>query len=368
MTKKIGPITVRFHILVLFASFLLSGCYIMKQGSYLLRYQNQAVDNDAVLERKEVDREVRDLLRETKEIKQFATEELGLKKDNNYTKYIEIEQDFLVYVVSASKKDHFEPYLWTFPFFGSFPYKGFYEKKDAVREAEQLKEKGYDVIVRKVDAFSTLGFFVDPLYTFMKDYSVYALANLIIHEQTHTTIFLKNQVQFNEEAATFAGNEGALAYLRQRNGEDSKSYRETLDYLEDSKNFYNLITILYRELDFFYEQAEREGSSEEVIARSKNRIVADFVTELREQYNLYFETEKFRKAIEIPPNNAYVLSYVRYTEDLSLFYSLLRAYDNDLFRTIEAIRKTNKHKKDPKQYLRSLIEEVPAQTVPAGAS
>jgi predicted aminopeptidase len=85
------------------------------------------------------------------------------------------------------------------------PYQGFYERNDAEAEAKRLKALGYDVIVRKVDNFSTLGFFKDPVYSFLTSYSPGEIANLIIHEQAHATLFVKGQSDFNEEFATFVG-------------------------------------------------------------------------------------------------------------------------------------------------------------------
>lgn len=332
--------------------WLLSGCYLLEQGSYIITYQNRATDIDTVLREAELPEDIRALLENTKDIKRFAVHTLGLKQDKNYTTYVEIDQDFLVYVVSACKQTAFEPYIWKYPFFGGFPYKGFYEKADAVAEAEKLKKKGYDVIIRKVDAYSTLGFFIDPIYSFMKKYSLYALASLIIHEQTHATIFLKDQVQFNEELATFVGNEGALAYIRDREGPSSAMYRDTLLRIDDSNDFYNALKVLHSQLEELYQK--RLG--EEAILKEKKRIVEEFVTELTDHYDMYFSTDRYRRAINIPANNAYILSYIRYTEDLSLFYALYKENGKNLPATIELIKQVEEHEKKPKAYLRSLLK------------
>lgn len=335
----------------------LSGCYIAKQGYYFYTYQQQAEPITEVLENDELSSEIRSLLENAVEIKQFSTEQLGLNKDRNYTKYIPTDRNFLVYVVSGCKKDRFEPYKWSFPFLGSLPYKGFYKEEDAQKEAQKLREKNYDVIIRKVGAFSTLGFFSDPVYSFMEKYSLYIFANIIIHEQTHATIFLKDQVQFNEELATFVGNEGALEFIREKEGEDSQLIEEALLQLEDTKNFYNLIRILYRQLEEYYDRAIEEELDYETVFSEKKKIIEEFSNEVKEHYELYFETDKFKRAFDIPVNNAYILSFVRYTKDLSLFYDLYRKYDYDLAKTIEAIKPViqKQYREKPKKYIRSLL-------------
>ena len=132
------------------------------------------------------------------------------------------------------------------PFHGQAPYKGFYERPDALAEAARLKKEGYDVIVRKVDAFSTLGFTKDPVYSFMKKYSPYELASTIIHEQTHATLWVKGQTDFNEELADFVGETGALEWIAARFGAPSEEYRSAVDEKADSETVYRAAEITAR--------------------------------------------------------------------------------------------------------------------------
>ncbi|MBA7712196.1 hypothetical protein ES703_121166 [subsurface metagenome] len=161
-------------VYMLLVLILLNRCYLLKQGAYILKYNvKEAQDIGKILDSEDLPAELAETLSMILDIKQFAVQSLGLKADKNYTRYVELERDYLVDVVSACEKDRFKPYIWRYCFFGSFPYKGFFEAQDALKEAQRLKAKGLDVLVRKVEAFSTLGFFVDPVYSFMKDYSVF---------------------------------------------------------------------------------------------------------------------------------------------------------------------------------------------------
>ena len=235
----------------------------------------------------------------------------------------------------------------------SFPYKGFYEKADARREADRLEKRGLDVWIRRVDGFSTLGLLSDPIYSFMTDYSLYALADLIIHEQTHATIFIKNQIQFNEELATFVGREGALTFLRDRYGTDSSAYTQALAGLEDWRVFGDRMIDLHDQLKRLYSlEAERETALAE-----KHRIVGQFNRRLITEAPELFRTDRFRSFKGIPANNAYIMSFVRYNQDLELFYSLYEANGRDIRSTVDVLKRLKKTKRPPKQALKQLIAE-----------
>ncbi len=337
---------------VLLALMVLNQCYLTKQGSYMVRYISSARDIDEVLKEEDLPPDSRNMLLIVTEVKKYAVETIGLKDDKNYSKYVEIERDYLVDVVSACEKDRFEPYEWSFPFFGSFPYKGFYERKDAEREAEMLRKKDLDVFIRKVDAFSTLGFFTDPVYSSMDDYSVFAIASLIIHEQTHATLFLKNRINFNEELATFVGNEGALNFIKLKYGTRSDYYLKLIDYMKDQDTFLGLIHGLYDELDAVY----GDDTGREYKIGKREEIFKSFIENFTADYSKRFHTDSYKRIKDVSLNNAYILIYKRYTGDLSLFYSVYRKHGYDLRNTVESIKQVEDFKGDPKEYLKKLIK------------
>ena len=323
---------------------LFSGCYLLKQGTYLLNYNSRSRPIEKVLAQESISGDVGVMLSMVQEIRRYAVEEIGLEDNRNYTRYLEMDRDYLVDVVSACTADSFTPYEWRFPLFGSFPYKGFYEPEDARREASRLERRGLDVWVRQVDGFSTLGFFSDPIYSFMTEYSLFALADLIIHEQTHATVFVKNEIQFNEELATFVGREGALSFLRDRYGEDSEAYRQALASLSDWSRYRDRVIELYDELDTLY----RSETDSRTISAEKQRIVEDFNQRLRSEATELFQSNRFRSFEGIPVNNAYILSFVRYSQDLDILYRLYKA-------TVEVLKRVRRVKGSPKEYLQRLV-------------
>ena len=203
--------------LIFSGSVFFSGCYTIKQGTTFLSYLSRAVPLEelaAMDAPADVAAENLRFVSQVEDIRRFAIEELGLKDSKNYTRYVELDRDYLAAIVSASQKDSFTRHEWWFPIVGRMPYKGFFNVEDARRERTRLERGDLDVWIRRVDAFSTLGWFRDPLYSYMKDYPLQELADLIIHELLHATVYLKNQSQFNEELAVFVGVEGARLYLK----------------------------------------------------------------------------------------------------------------------------------------------------------
>jgi len=296
-----------------------SGCssqagYLLKQGASLLRYTTGARTVQSLLTDPATPPDTRAFLVRVQDIRRFAVEKVGLNSNDNYTRYKEIDRDHLVDVVQACDAASFDAYQWDYPFLGRLPYRGYYDRSDAQAEASRLKRQGYDVIVRPVDAFSTLGFLRDPLYSFMKRYSPFEIASLIIHEQTHATLFLKGQPDFNEELATFIGDEGALEWLRETYGEGSPEYRAAVDQKHDSNLFVSLLQGLAARLAPVY--ASRL-SREEKLAQ-KARIIDEFTRGLADSRAAGFRTDDYAHLQKIALNNAYLSLYRLYTTDVPL--------------------------------------------------
>ncbi len=330
---------------------MLNSCYLMKQGVNLLKYQSRAKSIDKMLKKDDLSPELRDFLLLVKEIRSYAMDTVGLKKNKNYSTFVQVERDHMVDVVVASRADAFDLYKWGFPFFGKFPYKGFFDRKDAEKEAAKLEKKGYDVNIGQADAFSTLGFFADPVYSFMKDYSVFGLASLIIHEQTHATMYVKNQTQFNEELASFVGNEGGLSFVKQKFGDTSDQYRAAVLSLKEYATYIDLLRSLYKELKAMY---ETDISRDQKLAR-KEEIINAFRARVAMEYDSLFETQRYKKIDQMRINNAVLASKMTYNLDLSLFYELYDKKGKDLRATVAELKKLKKVKKDYKEYMRNVL-------------
>jgi predicted aminopeptidase len=293
------------------ALFALSGCYTAKQGAVMLGYLNRAVPLEQL--EPEQSEENREFVRLVTDIRSFATEGLGLAASRNYTNYVEIDRNYLAAVVSASARDSFQRHEWSFPIVGKMPYKGFFDIEDARKEAEKLEKKGMDVWIRRVDAFSTLGWFKDPLYSFMRSYPPSRLADLIIHELVHATVFIKGQVTFNEELAEFIGSEGARLYMETRYGTDSPEYRAMLENEANSLKFIAIVQQLIAELEAVYSNT---GLSREEKLAEKERVIKETQQRFEVEYENNFSNDNYRGFSQIPINNAFLEIYrIYYTED-----------------------------------------------------
>ena len=305
--------------LALILTLSLTGCatsvgYLWKQGGYLLRDSLGAQDIAVLLKDPHTPPDERSFLLTVQGIKRFAVDHIGLADNANFTKFKKIDRNYLVEVVQASDSLSFTPYQWSYPFLGKLPYRGYYVPADAKAEAERLKKMGYDVIVRKVDAFSTLGMLKDPVYSFMERYDLFDLASTIIHEQTHATVFLKNQDQFNEELATFVGDTGALEYLESTYGQESPEYRQAVGEQADNKLFLQFLKALTNALKEVYASPL---SREEKLAR-KREVIADYQAIYRRDYLPRYRTAAYRASADLPLNNAYLMLFNLYTDQIPL--------------------------------------------------
>ena len=285
------------------------------------------------------------------DIRNFAMKELGLAESKNYTKYVKIERDYLAAVVSASAKCSFTTHEWNYPIVGRLPYKGFFNIKDARKETEKLGKKDLDVWVRGVDAFSTLGWFKDPLYSYMRDYSPDRLANLIIHELFHATVFIKGQANFNEEIAEFVGSKGSRLFMEKRYGLDSEEYQKMLSLEADSQKYVSFIQELIEELDILYSgdksRDEKLTEKDSIINAAKSRFDAE--------YESRFSSDNYRGFSNIPINNAFLsLFRLYYTED-NFYVDLYERSGNDLPLFISAAKKITKKGGKPRTQLEALL-------------
>jgi len=335
----------------------LNSCYLLSQGSALLKYNFSARPLTEVYQDPNINEKIKERIKLVYEIRSFAIEKLKLKENKNYTSYVEMNnQDYLVNVVVASKPDKLEAYQWSFPFFGSFPYKGFYQLDEARVEAKKLAAAGYDVHIRKAGAFSTLGWFADPIYSFMLNYSTEYLANLIIHEMVHATVFIKDNIQFNEELANFIGDYGAVEFLRYKYGENSEEYRQSFGLKEDSKTFSRYINQFHDALEQVYQNGDLNKWQKK---RLKKKVISEYQGEHFKEVSKQFKVKgSYGWFPKMEMNNAVIMSFITYERDYSLYEKLYHQQDKslpgmiDVFKTIEKERPDN-----PKQFLKDYLEK-----------
>jgi predicted aminopeptidase len=248
------PTNYRIAILMLL-SLTLTGCNPLFVARAALEQANLTLakrPNAAVLSDETVAEETKRKIRFIGEVKAFA-EELGFKKTSSYEHYVELSRLVAAYVLTASKKDSFSPVWWWYPVVGTVYYKGFFEKEDALIAAKEFEKDGLDVHVRGTPAFSTLGYFSDPILSVFIDYNKVRLASLIFHELYHTHCWVSGRPELNESLAQAIGLEATRVFFTGAQEEQAlealieselqaaralKALRIQLESLYNSKNSY----------------------------------------------------------------------------------------------------------------------------------
>ena len=245
-------------------------------------------------------------------------------------------------MVSAAPPLALASHHWNYPIVGKAPYRGFYEEEDARREAKKLKKRGLDVWIRRVDAFSTLGMLKDPLYSYMTRYPVHRLANLLIHEQTHASLWIKDDPSFNEDLASFVGDQGARLYIEWAYGSDSEELLRMEAEKADSRLYTEDVFRLRDLLIPLYKEASEEGEDSlehEVYLRRKQEIIARFQEKFLLTYDERYTSEVYRGFGEMPINNAYLELFHIYQGQEDWFRLLYEEEGRDMKRFFARIRR-----------------------------
>jgi predicted aminopeptidase len=215
------------------------------------------------------------------EIRTFAFDELGLNRNENYTSFFDQHGKPLIHVVTACDAFSLHAYEWEYSFLGKMPYKGFFDRKRAEGEKQRLNQRGFDAAIGGASGWSTLGWLNDPILSNMLRRSEGDLAELIIHELTHGTLFVKDDATFNENLASFIGYKGALAFLEHKYGNDSEVLRQYIRGREEDESINQFMLKEARFLDGVYKtipeehirakkQAVKQAAFDSIIARASH--------------------------------------------------------------------------------------------------
>ncbi len=310
--------TIAFSAFLIWLGFIQAGCflpYVTKQGYYQVKLLWGQQPISEALQRDAISHQQRENLKLILAIKDFATQDLAFLQNNNYTT-VNLQWNHTLYSVSGSKPLRFEPYTWWFPIVGKVPYKGFFDKSDAIKEKARLTSKNLDVQMATVSGYSSLGYFQDPVWPQMLDLPTVFLVELIIHELAHATIYFKNQTDFNESFANAVGKIGALAFLKKHFGKKSQEYQSAILIYDDEALYNTHMWQLYQQLEAIYKS---EQSSIEKQTLKKQTISYSIAT----YRNIPFSTSYFKNRILTGINNASLMSFKRYHSEQNNFERLL---------------------------------------------
>jgi predicted aminopeptidase len=272
------------------------------------------------------DWETREHLLLVLQARQFAADSLGLAAGNSYTLFARVDSDTLVMVLSAAYPDRFEAFTWWFPIVGRVPYRGYFDPDDAERARASLEARGLDTYLRPAAAFSTLGWFNDPLLSTLLRYDEISLANTVIHEIFHNTFWAPGQAAFNESLANFVGARGAIEFFCGRDGPDAPTCLTAAAAWEDELLFGAFLNELVERVERLY--ARDDLPLEETLAQ-RAALFEDAQRRFAEEVQPRMRVGGYGAFTRQPLNNATLISRRLYYRRLDLFERVHRERGGD---------------------------------------
>lgn len=301
------------------------------QGSLLLK----ARPVEEVLLQESLDPQTEKYLRLSQMVLRYAESELQMKTGQNYRRFVRLEGDSLTWVVSAAQRERLETHLFKFPVVGALPYKGFFREDDARAEAQRLEAEGFDVSLRGVDAFSSLGWMPDPIFSTMFS-SQARFVETLFHELTHLNFFFDGQVDFNEAFATWFGTKAALAFIEKNSYLFDKPQLSVKGLVAEQKFHVKFASFLKkvqsRGQEIYAQPGELESRRQTYFQWIRNEAQRDV---------------DLKRLAEAKWNNAFILS-------LGTYY--------DLIPQIDAVALAEKL--SPKEFLAKIVKEGPTYVRP----
>jgi predicted aminopeptidase len=305
--------------------------YVTRAGLEESRILRDARPLGELVDNRNLKPEFRASLRLVRETRDYAAE-LGLAAKQTYTTFTDVGRDTLLLNLSAAPKDCICPYTWKYPIVGRIPYKGFFDFGKARLEADRLAARGYDVYLRPAAAFSTLGWFNDPLLSTALTRDSVELAALVFHEIAHNSLYVRSATPFNESFAEYVGYHAAESFFRARG--DSASARRALDRWRDEVVLGRYYAELTGRLNSFYatkpDSAGLEAGRAEAGQWARAQLQGPVGAQLR--------TYRLGRLTERPINNAQLIGATIYRTRLDLFDRWHLHHRGDIRRSVSAMQ------------------------------
>lgn len=310
------------------SSFTVSSCYVTKLAFHQNNLMNSRQKITDVVADAATDSKLRQRLEFVEEILDYAGNQ-GLNRAGAYRYFIKTEKPVVSYLVQAAFPDRLESLTWCFPIVGCVPYRGHFDEGERDQAAAALRAQGYDVMESGVGAFSSLGWFDDPIYSAMLNRKDYSLAHLLFHELTHRTYWAPGSVQFNENLAEYVADLLTSQFL------NDKGHKALLDEYQrqqqDLATYHQWLIGLKADLQALYKQ--RQGQDLHTIKAAKAKIFSEYLLEKKPKFIQFDFVGRGEW------NNARVLAGSLYSPDLSIFRNAHRCHpDSSVGEFLEKLK------------------------------
>ena len=329
--------TIRFFLMLCVGLLLLSGCTAVS-------YYTQSIvgHSSLMLARKPIgqvlknaDEPLKQQLLTAIEIRRFATNELGLPDNQSYTSYVQLKNDPPIWNVIAAEEFSLRGKQWCYPIIGCASYRGYYHRDDADKHAKMLEKKGYEVHLSSAAAYSTLGWFADPLTSAMFKRGEASLAELVFHELAHQQLYINGDSRFNEAFASAVGEQGAIRWLQMTNRNTLlEKYRQSLGIRDD---FIDLINDTKIKLQTIYESEQTPDQMREQKKAVFDGMRLAHQKLIKEKWN---GKKWYSRWFSQPINNARLVAISTYRDLVPEFIGLFQRCEQDFTRFYKAVEIT----------------------------
>jgi predicted aminopeptidase len=279
------------------------------------------------------------------EVREFARNQLYLPVEQSYLSYVDLQRPYVVWNVVAAPEFSLAPKTWCYPIVGCVAYRGYFSEEDAQKYAASLQDENYDTYVGGVTAYSTLGWFDDPVLSTIIRLPEIQSASLIFHELAHQLLYVPDDTAFNESFATAVEQEGIRRWLKDR--QDPRTYHAYLEGYRQHRQFVELIMKYRRQFEPLYQSEKPESVKRDQKAKLFYQLRQDHDI-LREQWN---DKSRYDYWFNRSLNNAKMASVLTYQDLVPAFLSLLNHRKGDIrsfyneCQKLAKLPKTERHRR-----------------------
>jgi predicted aminopeptidase len=318
----------RSTLLFLFV-LLTSGCASVNyyaqsiQGQFELIQKRQ--DISPLLTQNDLSDTLRHKLETVLKLRDFSIKQLGLPNNNSYLSYANLERDYVIWNIFATEEFSLTPIKWCYLIVGCLDYRGYFAESDARQHATRLKDQGHDIYLGGVSAYSTLGWFADPVLNTMLRWSDIRLATVMFHELAHQQLYIKNDTEFNEAYADTVATIGVTKWLKQHANENQ--YSEYEQSQKQEQQFISLV-MKYKILLSELYQSEKNKDS---MRRQKKTLFG----QMTDEYNIlssHWQKNSYANWFSSDLNNAKLAAIVTYRKYVPAFIAIYEKLDSDLIK------------------------------------
>lgn len=321
---------------VVLLSTTLASCYYTQAINGQLEILSKREPIEEILQDPETSAGLKAKLESVLQMRTFASQELGLPDNKSYRTYVDLERPYVVWNVFAAPEFSVKPEQWCFAFIGCVSYRGYFDKQNAQRFANKLADDNFDVYVAGISAYSTLGWFHDPMLNTILRRPGSDVAALIFHELAHQVVYVRNDTPFNESFAVTVEREGVKRWLEHKGiRKDFERYRQRKRRRDE---FVTLIMHTRKQLERLY--------ASDKSAAAKRSVKAQAFADLRREYarlkRRWGGYQGYDKWLAQDLNNAHLASVGLYNQYVPAFRAILAEHNGDLqtfYKAVEELAK-----------------------------